>query len=564
VARDGDDYRHLFAPTNASRLRMELESGPVGPGLPNESAKMNQNMRWSRTERGQTAVLFALMIVGLVLFVGLAVDGGNVLNERRITQNAADASALGGVHYIAVAGPATEQRLLEIINETVESNGIPDTNGVAGDSVNNNIEAYYTNAQGTRIGSPNCSVVGTCGTNVPDYAFGLEVIVNNPAETYLLGIIGQESLEISGSAVAVIQGTVPGEIADNVMIALGDCSTYDRQMTGRGNDNEFLGGLYSNSFFDATGRDNHFHGQVTYVDPPTISPPPYGTNNVFEPDLPIQGSLISDPYAGWSYMDFAPTSTIALNNAGNYWDVSILDDSTINVGVGDDDGIIEMREIINQSVYPTLYNPDNRDPITASDGVVLQPNQMRAGIYFAGDKEINIGEEAGGGQTPQGTNGTVTVVSGNRIKTTESAMNLSAFLGQGSAFPGLLFFSDFAPPYPPCEFHTEIDASINMAGNSNGLQPEVYHHPDDIPRRANPDDYIDCPYPRIDGCYVPSNAIFTGLIYAPHGRVDTSDSRTTYRGAIVAYTIDYSGDNNLFVYNPALFPLSNPMISLER
>jgi hypothetical protein len=144
----------------------------------------------------------------------------------------------------------------------------------------------------------------------------------------------------------------------------------------------------------------------------------------------------------------------------------------------------------------------------------FQPNQMRSGIYYAGTKEIRIGEEAGGGSTPQGTNGTVTIVSGNRIKTTEKAMNLSAYMGQGSAFPGLLFFSDYQIQADPCVFDTSIDPVINMAGNDNGLRPEVYHHPDDIPRHANPADYVGCPYPRLDGCYVPVER----YIHRPHLR----------------------------------------------
>jgi hypothetical protein len=519
---------------------------------------MNKNSRWNQAELGQTAVLFALMLIGLILFVGLAVDGGNVFNARRITQNAADASALSGVHYIAASDAPNETGLLQRINTVVESNGIPDTNGMPGDEVNDHVVAYYTDDIGARLRSPNCSLVGTCG-EVPHAAFGVEVEVSNPVDTYLLGLIGRDRVGIAAHAVAVTRGYVPGSLASNVMIALGECETYDRQMTGRGNNNEFLGGFHSNSWVDSTGNNNHFHGQITYV---TGYPGDTGSGNVFEPGPPAQvDDPLPNPFDGWSYTDFAPGTPIANAHAGNYWDVSILDDPNINVGVGDNDGIVSMREITNHRVegYPRLYNDHNSQTV---DG--LGPNQLRTGIYYAGDKEIRIGETASGGPEPLGTNGTVTIVSGNRIKTTEKAMNLSAYMGQGSAFPGLLFFSDFVPPYPPCEFHTEISASIDMAGNGGGIDPEVYHYPDDLPRRADPADYVGCPYPRIDGCYVPSNAIFTGLIYAPHGRVDTSDSSTTYIGAIVAYTIDYSGDRNLFISNPALFPTSFPMIYLER
>lgn len=47
-----------------------------------------------REHRGQTLVWVAIMLVVLMGFVGLAVDGGSLLSERRAMQNAADAAAL--------------------------------------------------------------------------------------------------------------------------------------------------------------------------------------------------------------------------------------------------------------------------------------------------------------------------------------------------------------------------------------------------------------------------------------------------------------------------------------
>lgn len=499
---------------------------------------MTANTR-SNNELGQTAVLFALMIVGVVAAVGLAVDGGHILNSRRVTQNAADASALGGVRYMATSDSPDEQVLLSRIHEVIEANGLPDTDGTPSNEINGNVVAYYTDERGNRMVSPNCIVVGSCSGSVPPYALGLEVQVTNPVDTYFMGIIGQRTISIGADAVAVTRGSTASGLAENVMIALGSCTTADRQLTGRGNDNEFLGGLYSNSWFDSTGNSNHYHGQVTSFEPYYR---PAGDATVYEPNDPVQGEIVSNPFAGWSYIDFAPGSAIANANAGFYFDVSVLDHPTKG-----QPGIVEMSEIKNQTLYPDLYDASTK--------------RLRTGIYYAGTKQINIGEPAHGQQ--EGVNGVVTIVSGNRIKMTEGRMNLSAYMAQDSAFPGLLFFSDFALPGDPCAFQTNIDAVINMAGN-NGKSSEVYHPPDDIPNKADPLDYEGCPYPRIDGCYVASNNIFTGLIYAPNGRVDTSDSRTTYIGAIVAFTIDYSGNENLFVTNSGLFPRSDPSIFLER
>ena len=47
-----------------------------------------------RSERGQALIQFALMFMGLLAFVALAIEAGNVYGVRRQLQNAADASAL--------------------------------------------------------------------------------------------------------------------------------------------------------------------------------------------------------------------------------------------------------------------------------------------------------------------------------------------------------------------------------------------------------------------------------------------------------------------------------------
>jgi len=45
----------------------------------------------ARAERGQTLVVVAVMIVVLIAFLGLVIDGGKVYAQRRQLQNATDA-----------------------------------------------------------------------------------------------------------------------------------------------------------------------------------------------------------------------------------------------------------------------------------------------------------------------------------------------------------------------------------------------------------------------------------------------------------------------------------------
>jgi Flp pilus assembly protein TadG len=62
-----------------------------------------------RQETGAVLVQVALMMVVLLLFVGLAVDGGNAYFERRHMQNAADAGALAGARASATAATPSQQ-----------------------------------------------------------------------------------------------------------------------------------------------------------------------------------------------------------------------------------------------------------------------------------------------------------------------------------------------------------------------------------------------------------------------------------------------------------------------
>ena len=52
-------------------------------------------------ERGQMIVLFALMSTVILLSVGLVIDGGNALAQRRTAQNASDFAALAGARIVA-------------------------------------------------------------------------------------------------------------------------------------------------------------------------------------------------------------------------------------------------------------------------------------------------------------------------------------------------------------------------------------------------------------------------------------------------------------------------------
>jgi hypothetical protein len=162
--------------------------------------------RWgtARRERGQVLIIVAVALVGLLALAGLAIDGGNLLMERRRAQNAADAAALAGTRLISLAMMTCDAidysgldlEIARVVNEYAEGNGISDTNGVPGDEVNDNVVAYYVDISETRL-----ATVGD--GEVPMRTSGVEVEVWDQHATYFLQVVGIDTIPSSAQAMAM-------------------------------------------------------------------------------------------------------------------------------------------------------------------------------------------------------------------------------------------------------------------------------------------------------------------------------------------------------------------------
>ena len=78
-------------------------------------------------EHGQTLVLIALLLVGMLAFLGLVIDGGEALIARRRSQDASDAGAFAGARRLAMRANdsiATEQAIWSVITNYAQANGI--------------------------------------------------------------------------------------------------------------------------------------------------------------------------------------------------------------------------------------------------------------------------------------------------------------------------------------------------------------------------------------------------------------------------------------------------------
>lgn len=146
---------------------------------------------------GQIIVLFALVIGVVILGVGLVVDGGNALAQRRSAQNAADFAALAGARVISVwvdndTVNGTDLSVRQAIQTAVTSNG---GTAVTFGSPNG---PQYVRTDGTANGFVGASTV------IPALTAGVRVPAQKSFRPYFLGIAGIS--DWTASAVATAKG----------------------------------------------------------------------------------------------------------------------------------------------------------------------------------------------------------------------------------------------------------------------------------------------------------------------------------------------------------------------
>lgn len=154
--------------------------------------------RPDRPSSGQTLVLFALSLVVMLLVVGLVVDGGFALSQRRIAQNAADFAAIAGTRIVSEA----------LLGDTANGN---DAN--ARGAIDSVVAANH--AQPVTYGAPNGpsyvgrtgSVVGYVGSgSIPAGAEGVVVRAQTTWSPFFLGVIGIKDWTAGATATAVSPG----------------------------------------------------------------------------------------------------------------------------------------------------------------------------------------------------------------------------------------------------------------------------------------------------------------------------------------------------------------------
>ncbi len=148
-------------------------------------------------ERGQILVIFAGGVTALLLLVGLVLDGGIALLNRRDGQNTADVAALSGTRLIAehYTDPAiiyTRQDIYNGIEDSVQANDC-DGSGTPCTWAANFVDPSYAD-----LGN-----VTNAAAPFPANAVGVQVDIHREPGTFLAGMAGIDHWDVDTKAIAI-------------------------------------------------------------------------------------------------------------------------------------------------------------------------------------------------------------------------------------------------------------------------------------------------------------------------------------------------------------------------
>src|SRR5688572_7051412 len=190
-----------------------------------------------RRRKGQSLVLIAVCLMVLVAFVGLAVDGGSMLDQRRQAQNGVDGAALAGTrfmltHYIDMVQNNPDSDVDYNWDIELQIRAAIDNYAARNGVLTSTLKAYFVNDSGQLItvnrgierGPGACGVGqarGYCevGENgrVPWTlgAKGIDVRGSSQTRSFFMSIMGWDTVSAGASATAFMG---VGAMEDNVSV----------------------------------------------------------------------------------------------------------------------------------------------------------------------------------------------------------------------------------------------------------------------------------------------------------------------------------------------------------
>ena len=264
-------------------------------------------------QQGQIIVLFAVVLIALLGFTALAVDGSMIYSDRRAAQNAADSAALAGG---GMAAQSMENGLVNTGNFTCSYTPVLTAENTA---VTTAINRAATNNYtiDNNIADQN-GVQVICNAAGGDPYLDVKVMITAPTSTSFAQLF--YSSPIKNTVTSIVRVRPRKNFANgNAIYSTGtsctscSCTTDGISITGNATANSDTGGIFSNSQICTSGSPhwNVANGGVSYVstftapgDPSGLHPyPPTHASSTLPipvvppPDcsgLPVRGTINSN------------------------------------------------------------------------------------------------------------------------------------------------------------------------------------------------------------------------------------------------------------------------------
>ena len=199
-----------------------------------------------RRDKGQILPIIAILMVVLLAFSGLAIDGGSILLAKRDAQNAADAATFAATRQYCLSNdPAAA---VSKGDELASLNGFEDG---PSENVVTTTNFFWT----TEEGAP-----GSLWPQIPNYATISTINVEVPRYFSVIAFGG--ALAATAVSASNCQGVHP--LAENEVAVYAFSQTCQDPFNLAESDVEIYGGVISRGDFKATGSQIQVHGIVEY------------------------------------------------------------------------------------------------------------------------------------------------------------------------------------------------------------------------------------------------------------------------------------------------------------
>lgn len=325
------------------------------------------------SEKGQILVLLALVLLGLLGFTALAIDGGMIFADRRYMQSGADSASLAGAGAIGAGVEALHMKTADWSCSDLFATSVIDQGYAA--AINKAASNGFTIEQNSALGTEGNlnGVKITCHNEVvtdPDTGkptlvkeVDVWVMITQETNTSFVQLFTSQPMKNTISSITTVEpGVSAGGGYSIVALRTGPCHPSDEGVLVSG-DAEIVieeGGIWSNSCMT-------YDGGVSV----TIDPPAPGSIMYNNTDYPYDVNGVP------GVIDPAPTSTDALHPVTGGLEVN-LECESASLDPYENIGFHKPGDTMN-------LPPGNYGDITLTDGTIV----LEGGLYCI-DGTVNL------------------------------------------------------------------------------------------------------------------------------------------------------------------------------